>query len=323
MSLPATTPPQSRSWKDIRQGVSPRAMSKEGHRRRRFANLKFAALCTLLIGGTVGAVELYFTWESHPSEITDAGRSIPLKRVVFSTDGVLDQPWLDRTLALPKTASLMNLDLAALERRLLASGQVQAVVLRRRFADNALAVTLQEREPVVRMMVQLGGAPPCERLVAADGVVFEGVAYGPAALNRLPWLGGVRLRHTADHGFEPIAEMRRTAELLRTAHALVPDLCAGWDVVSLARFASDHEIAVRSRLIPEIVFDVRKEFPEQLARLDYIVDFLRSKGSPPLQRIDLALGDQVPVELQETVPLKPGNGAPRKTVFQPKQRRDF
>ena len=323
MSPPATLPSPTRSWKDIRQGVNPRAMSKEGHRRRRFANLKFAAICALVLGGVVAAIEVYFTWESNPSEITDPGRSIPIRRVAFSTDGVLDQSWMDRTLSLPKNASLMKLDLAAVERRLLASGQVQTVVLRRRFADNTLAVTLQEREPVARMRVQSGAEPPCERLVAADGVVFEGVGYEPALLNRLPWLGGVRLRRSTNHGFEPIAEMRRTAELLRTAQALVPELFAGWQVVSLAGFASDHEITVRSSLIPEIVFDVRGEFPQQLARLDYIVDFLRTKGAPPMQRIDLALGEQVPVELQETAPLKPAAGAPRKTVFQPKQRRDF
>jgi POTRA domain, FtsQ-type len=323
MSLPANNPPQSRSWKDIRQGVSPRAMSKEGHRRRRFANLKFAALCALVLGGTVAAIELYFTWQSDPSRITDPGRSIPLRRVVFSTDGVLDQAWLDRTLALPKNASLMRLDLAAVKLRLLAFGQVQTVVLRPQFADNTLTVTLQEREPVARMMVQSGGAPPAERLVAADGVVFEGVGYLPSVLNRLPWLGGVRLRRSANHGFEPIEEMRRTAELLRTAQASVPGLFAGWQVVSLARFASDHEIAVRSNLIPEIVFDARREFFPQLAQLDYIVDLLRTQGAPPLQRIDLTLGDQVPVELQDAAALKAASAVPRKTVFQPKQRRDF
>jgi hypothetical protein len=93
--------------------------------------------------------------------------------------------------------------------------------------------------------------------------------------------------------------------------------------VSLARFASDHEITVRSSTIPETVFDVRREFPQQLARLDYIVDFLKTKGAPPMQRIDLALGDQVPVELQETAPLKPARVAPVKKASQPKQRRDF
>jgi cell division protein FtsQ len=323
MSQPATIPPPSRSWKDIRQGVSPRAMSKEGHRRRRFANFKFAAICALVLGGIPAAIELYLTWESNPSKITDPGPSVPLKRAVLSTDGVLDQAWLDRTLALPRNASLMNLDLAAAEQRLLASGQVQSVVLRRRFADNTLAVSVREREPVARMMVQSASEPPRLWLVASDGVVFDGAGYETAALQRLLWLDGVPLRRSANHGFEPIAEMRRTAELLRTARALVPDLVTGWQVVSLAAFASDHEITVRSALVPEIVFDAGREFSPQLARLDYIVDFMRTKGALPVQRIDLALGGQVPVEMQEAGSLKSARVSPLNKASQSKLKRDF
>ena len=142
-------------------------------------------------------------------------------------------------------------------------------------------------------------------------------------LERLPWLDGVKLRRSSKTGIEPIAEMDKAARLLQTAQSLVPDLFSGWQVVSLARLASDDQILVHSKAIPEIVVDARREFPLQLARLGYIVDFLHSKGAPPLQRIDLALGGQVPVELQETVPLKPAGGPPHKTVSQPKQRRDF
>jgi cell division protein FtsQ len=325
MSLHATIPPPSRSWKDIRQEVNPRAMSKEGHRRRTMASLKFAAVCALVLGGITGAVEVYLTWESNPASVIDPGGSLPLKQVVFSTDGVLDRAWLDRTLALPNKASLMSLDLAARERRLLASGQVQSVVIRRRFADNSLVVGVQERVPVARMMVQADGEPPRMQLVARDGVVYEGVGYEPAALDRMPWLDGVRLRRSPKFGIEPIAGMERTAQLLQTAQSMVPELFADWHVVSLARMVSDKEIMVRSTVIPEIVFDVEGEFPRQLARLNYIVDYLHTQGTPPLQRIDLAVGGQVPVELQEAVPLKPERtpSPSHTTVSKPRQRRDI
>ena len=174
MSLPASIPPSSRSWKDIRQGVSPRAMSKEGHRRRTVAGLKFVAVCALAFGGVAAAIEIYLTWESNPASLKDPGGSIPLRQLVFSTDGALDRAWLDRTLALPKKASLMSLDLAALEGRLLASGQAQSVVLRRRFSDNSLVVSVQERAPVARLMAQVDGEAPRPRLVARDGVVLRG-----------------------------------------------------------------------------------------------------------------------------------------------------
>jgi cell division protein FtsQ len=154
-------------------------------------------------------------------------------------------------------------------------------------------------------------------------VVFEGVGYEPATLARIPWLDGVKLRRSAHSGIEPIVGMERTAQLLQTAQSMVPGLFADWHVVSLARVDSDREITVRSSLIPEIIFDVQGEFPSQLARLDYIVDYLHARGAPPLQRIDLAVGGQVPVELQEAVPLKPSRIPSHTAASQQRQRRDF
>ena len=323
MSQPATIPPPTRSWKDIRQGVSTQAMSKEGRRRMVLASVKFAVVCVVVFGCVWAAFEVYQTWENDPARLKEPVKAVPLKQIVFATDGVLARAWLDRTLALPGSASLMTLDLSALQDRLLASGQVQSVVLRRRFADNTLVVTVQERSPVARVMVQIGGASPQLRLVARDGVVYESAGYERAVLERLPWLDGVRLRRTARSGFEPIAGMERTAGLLSAAQGLVPLLCADWQVVSLARLASDQEIIVRSRIIPEIIFDAQGDFPRQLAKLDYIVESLKTHGAPPMKRVNLALGGQVPVELQESAPLKPARSALPKTTSQPKQRRDF
>lgn len=323
MSQPATIPPSSRSWKDIRQGVSPRAMSKEGRRRMVFASVKFAALCVFVFGGIWAAVEVYQTWESDPARLKEPVKAVPLRQIVFATDGVLERAWLDQTLALPANASLMTLDLSALENRLLASGQVQSVVLRRRFADNTLMVTVQERTPVARVMVQIGEASPRMRLVARDGVVYEGVGYERTVLERLPWLDGIQLRRAAKSGFEPIEGMERVAGLLTAAQGLIPLLCADWQVVSLARLASDQEIIVRSREIPEIIFDARGDFPRQLAKLAYIVESLKAHDAPPMKRVNLALGGQVPVELQDSTPLKPARSSLPKTIPQPKQRRDF
>jgi cell division protein FtsQ len=248
---------------------------------------------------------------------------VPLKQVVFATDGVLDQAWVGRALALPKGTSLMTLDLTALESRLLGSRQVQSVMLRRRFADNTLAVNLRERTPVARVMVRDGAAAPVLRLVARDGVVYEGSGYERSGLERLPWLDGVALRRAAKGGFEPIASMGLVAGLLSAAEGLVPQLSAGWQVVSLARLAGDQEIIVRSREIPEIIFAAEDDYPRQLAKLDYIVDTLRTQGAPPVARVNLALGGQVPVALQETLRLAPARPALSPTISQPRQRRDF
>lgn len=324
MNPTASNPPTARTWKEIRQGVSKRAMPREGRRRVWWSGVKLGLVCAVVIGCGCAALEVYQTWENNPGRLKEPVKTAPLRRVVFTTDGVLDRAWLDQTLALPRNASLMTLDLHALEGRLLASGQVHSVVLRRRFEDDALVVGVEERVPVARVMGQPDGGAPRELLVARDGVAFAGTGFDRATLERLPWLDGIELRRTARHAFEPIPGMEPVAQLLAAGNALVPQLASGWQVVSLARFASDEEIMVHSRDIPEIVFDAQADFPHQLAKLAYIVDALRTHGNPPMARVDFAVGSQVPVELRAAETLPSGRPSLLSSPSSPNRpRRDF
>lgn len=316
-------PAGSRSWRDIRQGVNPQAMSRAGRRRRLMAGVKVGAIAAVLVAAGAGVWTVHRLWRENPARIKEPGPGTPLRQVVFSTNGVLDRRWVGRALALPRDSSLMTLNLHALEHRLLASGQVLGATLRRRFRDDSLVVTLRERSPVARLMAQGDNGRTRELLVAADGVVFAGAGYGRDVLDRLPWLDGFRLRRTARHGFAPVAGMDRVGELLSAARKLVPRLYDGWRVVSLARLASDKEILVRSHAIPEIVFDAGSEFPRQLEKLAYIVDAIRTHGNPPVARVDFTVGSQVPVELQDAAahPLAPSLTFPPRA--HPPPRRDF
>jgi len=323
MSLTTSTPPSSRSWRDIRQGVSSRAMSRQGRHRMVVAGVKLVLGCAVGVGCVVAALVAYETWENDPILLKEPVKSVPLRQVVFSTDGVLDRAWLDQALALPKNASLMAHDLTALEKRLLASGQAQGVVLRRRFTDSSLLVAIQERVPVARLMLQSGDRPPQLRLVARDGVVYEGTGYDRSTVDHLLWLGGFSLRRGSGGGLEPIAGMDRVDDLLRAARDQSPRLAESWQVVSLDRYASDGEIVVRSREIPEIIFDAGGDFPRQLAKLDYIVDSLRTHGNPPLARVDFSVGSQVPVALQDARPAGTASSAFTPAASPTKKRRDF
>jgi hypothetical protein len=68
---------------------------------------------------------------------------------------------------------------------------------------------------------------------------------------------------------------------------------------------------------------VREDYPRQLARLNHIVEFLHTRGAPPMQRVNFALGSQVPVELQDTASSTPARSVRPKPASQPKQRSDF
>ncbi len=290
--------PAGRSWRNIRQEVQPQAMSRKGRRRQRLEWLKLGALFifTVIAAGTV--YEVVHTWETDRAALATAVHSEAVRDVVLITDGVLTQKWVDGVLGLPKSASLMALDLAALRDRLAANAQVRMAVLTRSFPDT-LVVTLQERTPVARVQVSEGLGLPKQLLVARDGLVYDGFNYDKQMLAGLPWLDGLRLVR-AGRGYEPIAGMGDVAGLLSTAQLQAPHLYRSWLIVSLARLAEHDEIVVKAQDIPEIVFSRKRDFFKQVAQLDYVVDQVRMLPEPALQSVNLVLEGQVPVKLQNT-----------------------
>lgn len=260
-----------RSWRTIRQDVTPRAMSARGRRRRQMAALKAIALVSLLGGSAWGVYEMVHTWETDRAAIASAVKSEPVKDIVVVTDGVLGKDWAARTLALPRNVTLMALDLSALREKLIAFGQVRVAVLTRSFPDT-LVVNLQERTPVARLQVE-DGLQKKQLLVARDGVVYEGVDYDKALLATLPWLDGFKLRRAeGGNGYAPIDGMKSVADLLTTAQLQAPHLYREWLFVSLARLATHGEVVVRAQDVPEIVFTAKQDFFVQLAKLDYMID---------------------------------------------------
>ena len=291
--------PPGRSWRNIRQEVAPLAMSRQGRRRQIVAWMKLGALFTFVAAGGWSIVVVVHSWESDRAALTKAAQSAPVRQIVLITDGVLTQPWAAGVLALPKSASLMSLELRALRDKLLTTGQVRVAVLTRNFPDT-LVVTLQERTPVARVSASDGFGATKQLLVAKDGVVYDGLNYNKTMLAGLPWLDGIRLVKSGP-GFEPIAGMADVSTLLATTQQEAPHLYRGWLIVSLARLAANDEIVVRAQDIPEIIFSRKSDFFKQVARLDYAIDAARVLPDPALRSIDLSLEGQVPVRL-ENVP---------------------
>jgi hypothetical protein len=316
--MPSITPEfrEARSWKEISQQVNPRTLSAAGRRRLAHSMAQGLLLVVLLAVGAWGAWEIVHTLRSDSRALGGGAGGAPLRELVVLTDGVLPEQWVRETLALPPDAGLMALDLFALRERLLASGQVRAADLRRNFPDT-LVVTLQERLPVARVRAQFRSHEVQDLLVAADGEVYEGFGYDGLLLASLPYLDGVRLVRT-ERGFRPIAGMEHVARLLHAAQYEAEHLYRTWRVLSLARLADHHEIVVRTRDIPEIVFNRRDDLVRQLARLDYIVDFVRSQPGAALQRVDLSHGAQVPVELHAELSAAPRG--PNPTTVSPLNR---
>ncbi|MBS0631345.1 MAG: FtsQ-type POTRA domain-containing protein [Verrucomicrobia bacterium] len=293
MNPTETNVPLSRSWKDIPQQVKPRAMSSGGRRRMRFGLAKTVGAIALLGLLAWGGVSLAVVLQQGPKRVPGQAEAAPIRDIVLATDGAINREWVVRTLGLPKNATLISLDLYQLRARLLASGQVLSASLTRNFPAT-LTVSLTERLPVARLMAQLGTEPPHLLLAARDGVVFEGIGYDESTTAALPWLEGVQLTRK-DGVLQPIPGMATVADLLSKGRIEAEHLYRTWQVVSLARLATDGEIEVKTAEVPRIIFGTRESFFPQLARLDLLLDTVRAQSAAPFKEINLAIGATVPV----------------------------
>jgi len=281
-------------------------MSSGGRWRLAMATLRAGAGLVIVSALAWGGWQVLGALRENSRATPEAAKVVPIKRTELRTSpgGVLDESWLKRTLALKPGVSLMELDLDRLRARVLDDGQVLTATLTRNFPDR-LTVQITERVPVARIQVDLGGRAEMF-LVARDGVVYSGTNYDPGMLTTLPWLGGFSLA-AQGAGFRPIAGMDVVADLLARAQYEAEHLYHSWQVVSLARLASDRELEVTTKDNSTIIFTARTDFFLQLAKLDYMTEKL---AAMPVARarIDLSLGREVPVMIE---PLPSRSGAER------------
>jgi hypothetical protein len=320
MSPTQLNPPLARSWRDIPQPVRPRAMGREGKKRLVMAVGNIVGLVLVIGAAGWGAYEILHLWETNPARITAPTKGVPVRDYAVRTDGVLDKAWVQRTLELPKDASLMELDLADLKRRLEESGQVSKAVIERKFPD-VLVVTLQERTPVSRVMARIGDAVPLAFMVARDGMVYSGFGYDPAMTEALPFIDGVKLIREGS-GFVRIEGMAAVADLLGTAQAAVPAIYRSFKIVSLARFGLDRTLVVKSTEVEVITFGSSQDsFYRQLARLDYILEETRRQNATgQLKSVNLAIGDkQVPVSFDTAADSPAATRSPSSSLIRPGQ----
>ncbi|WP_404423177.1 cell division protein FtsQ/DivIB [Nibricoccus sp. IMCC34717] len=333
MTLPAAATPPPRTWRDIPQDIAPSALSAEGRKRRGRRTARLIAWSALGLASLYGGYEVWTTLQENPTRLKAPVKATPVRAVSLRTDGVLDQAWVKQSLALPVGADLMELDLFALRQRLVSHPQVRDAVVTRRFPDT-LAVVLQERSPVARIMVQFKDQKPAPFCVARDGVLFEGVNQRRDFLDTLPFLEGVKIRRQG-RGLAPLEGMDTIADLLQAARTNAPFLYAKWRVINVAQLRTDGLVRVRTADIPEVIFGTRENFTRQLAFLDTVIDEVRARAIPaPLRSVNLAVGlsgngIQVPVAFDEVPatedlepnPLPPSSQRPaparsRDTVWQ-------
>lgn len=275
-------------------------MSRGGRLRLALALTRSAVLAGLVAALGWG-IWLVFEAIRHPvpsESASMAGAPLRPPELITAREGVLDQAWLARTLALPAGASLMELDLSRLRARLLEDRQVLTATLTRHFPDR-LRVQISERVPIARVRLEVGGVQS-DYLVARDGVIYAGTGYDPALLRTLPWLDGLSLTREGT-GLRATEDVESVARLLAAAQFSAVHLYRDWQTISLARLASDRELEVTTKQGVTVVFSAKGEFFPQLGKVDFLVEKL-SRLPPGRARIDLSLGREVPLTIEAPPP---------------------
>lgn len=295
--LPQTAP----TWRDtLAPEAAPRPRNRTGRRRLLLASLRHWLGVGLFAACLGFGYVAWRAWNDNPAALAAPAPSAPLREIEVRGDGVLGRAWVENTLGVRPGVPLMSLDLDVLRDRLLQSGQVRVAVVARRFPD-VLAVTLEERSPVLRVRARTADGAEHQLFVARDGFVFNGEGYDDSVLAALPWLAGTTLaRNLSGDGFAPVPGIESVSDLLGTARASAPWLAKDFQVVSLSRYARDGVIVVRTPEVGEVVFGTRDDFYRQIARLDYILDEVRARpGAAPIRSVNLSIGGhQVPVAFE-------------------------
>lgn len=215
------------------------------------------------------------------------------EKVYFQTDGYLTLEWVLEELGFPQTNQpTLSLSLTGLREKLESNGQVDKAVLALLPPDR-LAVRLQERKPVLRMVARNSDGERIRLLVGEDGLVYEGFGYPLPLLRSLPHVDIDRVSHS-DQGFGQLPGFPQVAELLRIAEEETPEMYRTWRVVSLRQLP---KIVVQSDNVGQAIFPDR-DFEENVLRLRDLVRGTRREGYDRLEMVDLSL---------EHVPMRPSS----------------
>ncbi len=288
----------AKSWRTIHQIGGRQAVTAIARKRRFMAQVKVCGYILILLVTAGGFAYSINFFRSNHNQILLAGPSSPVRRIVFQSDGVLNQDWFEKNIPWLREKEIFEVDIFAIKTLLEMKGQISSANVTRRFPDE-LIIEVKEREPILRARVPGNKGKIKEVMIARDGVVYFGEYYSRTSYQELPYLGGIRFKKENGH-INSLHGMDIVAELLDSARLRYPSIYQSWRVVSCEHFDglkdfSGEFIKIRSRDIQEIIF-TPTDFDRQLDQLARIMKISKQKNANEIKRIDLTMIDQVAVQ---------------------------
>ncbi|MDR1413483.1 MAG: FtsQ-type POTRA domain-containing protein [Puniceicoccales bacterium] len=221
-----------------------------------------------------------------------------LKNVKFTTNGKITSKWLMETLAMEKNVNLFSLDIAALERNLKSVSQIKKVFLEKRYPDS-LFIQIEERIPILKIMVKVNEEKKVFLVDGTDGKVFAPICYAAEDLeNILPADMVLRLADRKKLQFFSQQKMAAIKELIETLKNDFREIFNSIKFVDLKNYDerpgavwSRIELHLKNGIV--VVLGLEK-FTFQLLRLEYLLDVKCVNNLHRIKKIDVSsLNDAV------------------------------
>ena len=241
-----------------------------------------------------------FVFQVTPSaDIENVSQLTYLKKVLFQTDGVLDESWLSRVAPLNRKMKLMEINIFEIKARIESYDQIIQAKVSREFPDT-LKINLKESKPIFKLNTKVNETSSVLKLVSLTGDVYEGEGYSIEYIKSLPYL--IPYQHP-NKKYLPIKGLEVVTPLLdlidnSNLKDRIPIIA-----VSLKSFSADPDfpgqiIEFKSSKIPRILFSAYHDFYIQIDRLNHILSYLNGLGNPDIERIDLSLKGSAAVQLK-------------------------
>ena len=273
-------------------------MSSVAWRRSLFSVGKVFLLIALIGGSGYGIWLAREHFQRNPGPVDLTGPALPVDSVKYSTDGVFSLNSIKRMLQIPENATLMDLELKDLRKKLEKEPQIASARVRRRF-PSTLQVEISEHKPLYRLFIRPKKGIPEMWLVSGAGVIYKGKDFRNATLRALPYLNPQSglLKKDEDNGYQPISVLKKVSPLLEIARSDFPELFREWKVVSFLRPDADESdpgahVRIESRKVKDMRFAPR-EYRAQLRRLKYLLLEPGFKNKKSIDSIDLSHGRSV------------------------------
>lgn len=223
-----------------------------------------------------------------------------VKRVLFYTNGVLDEAWLSDVIQINQNMQLMDIKIFELKHLLESYDQILEAKVSRIFPDT-LRIDLEEEIPMFKLNVQDGNEADFHRFVGRSGLIYSCIGYPDNYLEKLPYL--IPYCHL-NRKYFPINGLDYVVQLINLLEKEGLSERIGLQSISLKNFSGDSDfpgevIELKSDLIPRILFGAYTDYNEQIVRLNFILSFIDGGGYPEVNRIDLSMRGAVPVEVEE------------------------